>query len=73
MKLLLTSSRSIPQFDSYEPLQIGMSAMEDLLKSQNVSADFLSTLFAAGWPPRESEEGFGHAIENRYDNSSYGQ
>ena len=46
--------------------------MENLLKSHNISPDFLSTLYAAGWPPRESEEGFGHAIQNRYGDSSFG-
>ena len=46
--------------------------MESVLRSHDVSSDFLSTLYAAGWPPRESEEGFGNAIENRYVDSSFG-
>jgi hypothetical protein len=72
-QLFADCNRSIPQYDSFQELEISKPAMESILLRHDVSPDFLSVLSATGWPPRESEEGFGHAITNRYFDTSFGE
>ena len=62
---------TIAQPDSYGQLQITRTAMEGLVRVLDVSPDFLSVLSAFGDPPRDSEEGFGNAIYNEYDDGSF--
>jgi hypothetical protein len=62
---------TIAQPDSYGQLQITRRAMQELVRVLDVSPDFLSVLSAFGDPPRDSEEGFGNAIYNEYDDGSF--
>lgn len=62
---------TIAQRDSYGQLQITKPALQELLRMHDVPPDFLTVLSAFGDPPRESEEGFGNAIYNEYDNGSF--
>jgi hypothetical protein len=61
--MLTLYPRSIPQDSSYDELEITKDCMELLLEIHGVPTDFLNVLYAAGKPPKDSEEGFGQATE----------
>ena len=67
------SNRSIPQYDSYEPLQISKTGLIQLLELLNVSPEFLIALYATGRPPLEAEEGFGQPIHHQDNDGSFGE
>jgi hypothetical protein len=68
---LTNGVRSIPQDDSYSELEVTKRCMESIIEIHSISPDFLTVLYAAGVPPRDSEEGFGHPIENWYEDGSF--
>ena len=61
--LILIGLSSLFQEDSWEPLQIDQHGLEGIIRLHGLAPEFLSTLSAAGQPPLDSEEGFGHPIE----------
>lgn len=69
---MLISVRSFFQEDSYGDLQVDRDGLEGVLRLHNVAPDFLTILAAAGQPPLDSEEGFGHPIARTFEANEYG-